>query len=461
MARSSRFNCFKKKWKVTIATVFTTHATLLGRYLAAGRVDLYTNLKNINPDFEAGNRQIYHRHWIEVGAARGSDIFTTVSEITGFEAEHLLGRKPDYITPNGLNVSRFVALHEFQNLHQKYKSKIHEFVRGHFFGNYDFDLDNTLYFFTAGRYEYFNKGVDLFIESLAELNHMLKQENSEMTIVAFIIMSTKATNYNVQSIQGQSIRREIRESCDRIVKKISDRMFEDIMRGIIPDSTKLLSPNDIVEIKRRVQTIRSQTALPPIVTHNIDDSNDEVIKHLKTCNLLNNKDDRVKIIYHPAFLNSTSPVLPLDYDQFVRGSHLGVFASYYEPWGYTPAECMLMGVPSITTNLTGFANFISKRVSDPPSNGLYIVDRRYKSFQESKSQMSNIMWQFCQLNRRQRITLRNKVERLSNLLDWRSLGKSYVKARNEALKRVFNFEQKMPEFFETFQQKLRDEEEYK
>jgi len=122
---------------------------------------------------------------------------------------------------------------------------------------------------------------------------------------------------------------------------------------------------------------------------------------------------------------------------------------------------MLMGVPSITTNLTGFANFISKRVSDPPSNGLYIVDRRYKSFQESKSQMSNIMWQFCQLNRRQRITLRNKVERLSNLLDWRSLGKSYVKARNEALKRVFNFEQKMPEFFETFQQKLRDEEEYK
>jgi len=228
------------------------------------------------------------------------------------------------------------------------------------------------------------------------------------------------------------------------------------MKGIIPDSNTLLSHNDIIELKRRVQTIKSQTSLPPIVTHNVDDSNDDIINHLKKCGLLNHKEDRVKIIYHPAFLNSTSPVIPLDYDQFVRGSHLGVFPSYYEPWGYTPAECMLMGVPSITSNLTGFANFISKRVPDPHSNGLYIVDRRYKSFTEGKSQMANIMWQYCQLNRRQRITLRNKVERLSYILDWRALGKNYAKARNEALKRVFSFEQNVPGFFEKFQQQIRD-----
>lgn len=73
----------------------------------------------------------------------------------------------DGVLPNGLNVVKFSAMHEFQNMHALAKQKINDFVRGHFYGHYDFDLDNTLYFFTAGRYEYRNKGVDMFIESLA------------------------------------------------------------------------------------------------------------------------------------------------------------------------------------------------------------------------------------------------------------------------------------------------------
>jgi len=129
-----------KRRSVRIATLFTTHATLLGRYIAASNIDLYGQLTHIDPDKDAGNRGIYQRHWIETGAARGADVFTTVSDITGLEAEYLLGRKPDIITPNGLNLERFTALHEFQNLHKKYKDKIHEFVRGHFVGNYNFDL---------------------------------------------------------------------------------------------------------------------------------------------------------------------------------------------------------------------------------------------------------------------------------------------------------------------------------
>lgn len=111
---------------------------------------------------------------LERAAANLSHVFTTVSEITGYEAEHLLKRKPDIITPNGLNVKKFSALHEFQNLHAMAKEKIHEFVRGHFYGHFDFDLEKTLYFFIAGRYEFSNKGADVFIESLARLNHFLK-----------------------------------------------------------------------------------------------------------------------------------------------------------------------------------------------------------------------------------------------------------------------------------------------
>lgn len=96
------------------------------------------------------------------------------TEITGYEAEHLLKRKPDIITPNGLNVKKFSAIHEFQNLHALAKEKIHEFTRGHFYGHFNFDLDKTLYLFIAGRYEFGNKGADVFIEALARLNHQLK-----------------------------------------------------------------------------------------------------------------------------------------------------------------------------------------------------------------------------------------------------------------------------------------------
>lgn len=161
-------------WKTDIATVFTTHATLLGRHLCAAGADLYHNLDSLNVDKEAGDKQIYHRYCLERAAAGMAHIFTTVSEITGLEAKYLLKREPDVLTPNGLNVVKFAALHEFQNLHAQNKEKIHDFVRGHFYGHFNFDLDKTIYVFTAGRYEFSNKGGDMFIEALARLNHMLK-----------------------------------------------------------------------------------------------------------------------------------------------------------------------------------------------------------------------------------------------------------------------------------------------
>lgn len=111
----------------------------------------------------------------------------------------------------------------------------------------------------------------------------------------------------------------------------------------------LLSEEDKVLLKRRVFALK-RSGLPPIVTHNmVDDYNDPVINHLRQLELYNKHDDRVKVIFHPEFLNANNPLLGLDYEDFVRGCHLGVFPSYYEPWGYTPAECTVMGVPSVTT----------------------------------------------------------------------------------------------------------------
>ena len=98
----------------------------------------------------------------------------------------------------------------------------------------------------------------------------------------------------------------------------------------------------------------------------------------RRCQLFNDRSDRVKVIFHPEFLTSTNPLFGLDYQEFVRGCHMGIFPSYYEPWGYTPAECTVMGIPSVTTNLSGFGCFMQEQISDPQSYGIYIVDRMHQ-----------------------------------------------------------------------------------
>ncbi len=163
---------------------------------------------------------------MERASCHCAHVFTTVSQITSYEAEHLLKRKPDIITPNGLSVQKFSALHEFQNLHAMSKEKINNFVRGHFYGHYDFDLDKTLYLFTAGRYEFSNKGADMFIESLARLNHMLQVSSPEVTIVVFLIFPTKTSNFNVESLRGQAIAKNLRETVQTLQNVLGKRIYE-------------------------------------------------------------------------------------------------------------------------------------------------------------------------------------------------------------------------------------------
>ncbi|KAI8364364.1 glycogen synthase [Radiomyces spectabilis] len=426
-----------KKRHIDVTTIFTTHATLLGRYLCAGSVDFYNNLQYFDVDQEAGKRGIYHRYCIERGAAHCADVFTTVSHITAFESEHLLKRKPDGVLPNGLNVVKFSAMHEFQNLHALNKEKINDFVRGHFYGYYDFDLDDTLYTFTAGRYEYRNKGVDMYIESLGRLNERLKAAKSKTTVVAFIIMPAATHSFNVEALKGQAVTKQLRETVNDVQDRIGKRIYEKALRAEELNPEDFLSDEDKVLLKRRVFALKRNT-LPPIVTHNVvDDAKDPVLNQLRRLQLFNRPEDRVKVIFHPEFLNANNPLLGLDYEEFVRGCHLGVFPSYYEPWGYTPAECTVMGVPSITTNLSGFGCFMDENIENCEDYGIYIMDRRLKSVEESLQQLCDQMFRFCQKTRRQRINQRNRTERLSDLLDWKRMGLEYIKARQLALRRAY------------------------
>ena len=211
--------------------------------------------------------------------------------------------------------------------------------------------------------------------------------------------------------------------------------------GIPTELDQLLRPSDKVLLKRRTLALRRpEGSLPPVVTHNMaDDSNDPVLNHIRRVQLFNNSNDRVKVIFHPEFLNANNPILSLDYDEFVRGCHLGVFPSYYEPWGYTPAECTVMGIPSITTNLSGFGAYMEDLIEQDQAKdyGIYIVDRRFKNADESVEQLVDYMESFVKKTRRQRINQRNRTERLCDLLDWKRMGLEYAKARQLALRRAY------------------------
>lgn len=263
---------------IDVATIFTTHATLLGRYLCAGKTDFYNCLSSFNCDEEAGKRQIYHRYCMERAATHLAHIFTTVSDITGLEAEHLLKRKPDVITPNGLNVKKFSALHEFQNLHAVNKEKIHEFVRGHFHGHLDFNLDKTLYFFIAGRYEFSNKGADIFIEALARLNHYIKAAKLDVTVVAFLIFPARTNNFNVESLRGHAVTKSLKNTITEIQRQMGKRMYDVCLSGRMPEHDDLLLKEDETKIKRCLYALQRH-GLPPVTTHNIiDDWNDPVLE---------------------------------------------------------------------------------------------------------------------------------------------------------------------------------------
>jgi len=422
--------------RLPVTTIFTTHATLLGRYLASDNPYFYDHLPFVDADAQAAKYNILPRHQIEKSAAHASTVFTTVSEVTSIEAERLLGRMPDMILPNGLNIQRFAALHEFQNLHARYKERIHEFVMGHFFPSYTFDLDKTIYFFTSGRYEYRNKGIDVFIEAMARLNWRLKQVKDPPTVVAFIVTRAPVRNINVGVLQSQMQMEDLRSYCEQMQESMGRSLFLAAAAGRIITMKELLPDDSLVRLKRAIHAGR-RYAQPNIVTHDlVDDANDPVLKHLRHRQLFNAADDPVKMIFHPEFVTATSPLISLDYEQFVRGCHMGIFPSYYEPWGYTPMESVALGVPAVTTDLSGFGAYVERHVAHHEDHGIVVLKRRNRSFDASTDDLVNRLLAFVQLNRRQRIELRNTTERHSEIFDWAKLVRHYHEAHDMAISRT-------------------------
>lgn len=423
-----------EKWPGSI--VFTTHATILGRYLAMNDQNFYDHLSSYDPAKEAARFNIEPQYMIERAAAHGSQVFTTVSDVTSQECTHLLGRTPDILLPNGLNIQRFAAIHEFQNLHRTYKEKIHNFTIGHFFPSYHFDLDKTLYFYTSGRYEYRNKGMDVTIEALARLNHRLRITGSGQTVVCFIITKRPVKSINVTALQSSAMRDEIRTSTDALTESLKEQLFQSVATGKIPDLNAMVDEYWLLRLKRTMHAWKRDFP-PGVLTHDlVHEQEDEVLAQLRNCRLWNQSHDPVKVIYHPDFITASNPLFGMDYDQFVRGCHMGIFPSYYEPWGYTPLESIALGVPAITSDLSGFGSYLLQFMPKHEAEGMYVLRRQHRSFDEVADDLANRLFEYTKHTRRERIDLRASVESCSEDFDWHKLGERYHEAHELAMDRM-------------------------
>jgi len=188
---------------------------------------------------------------------------------------------------------------------------------------------------------------------------------------------------------------------------------------------------------RRTLLAWKTARLPPVVTHDLeDDAHDEVLNRLRSAGLFNRAEDPVKIVYHPDFIASTSPLFGLDYDQFVRGCHLGLFPSYYEPWGYAPLESMALGVPAVTSDLAGFGTYVQREMPASRQRSVRVIHRRHNSYETAVQELTEWCQDFVRLGRRDRIAMRNEVESASGQFDWSHLGRFYAEAHALALQRV-------------------------
>lgn len=418
-----------------IKTIFTTHATQLGRHLAINSPFFYNHLPFFKWQDEAKKFGVETEAAIEFASAQSCDYFTTVSEVTARECKHLLKRKPDAVLPNGINIHRYETAHEVQNLHTQYKDQIHQFVLAHFFHSYTFNLDKTIYFFTSGRFEYKNKGFDLTLEALYHLNEQLKQENADVTVVMFFVSKRDFYSLLPEVLHSKAMMEEIRQTCDAIVEQVGKHLFQESM---VREDHRLPDLNEFVEeywklrYRRTIQSWKTEKP-PPVVTHRlVDESTDEILRFLKERGLGNAASDKVKIVYHPDFISFTNPLFGMEYLQFVRGCNLGIFPSYYEPWGYTPLECMAAGIPSVTSDLSGFGDYLLRNMPDHDKNGMYVVERGKRTFDWSARQLASFLYKFLSLSRRERNIQRNNVENYASAFSWDNLLQHYQKVYERA-----------------------------
>lgn len=297
------------KWKLPqVATVFTTHATSIGRSICGNNKPLYDYLKGYNGDQMARELNMEAKHSLEKHAAHAADVFTTVSEITAAECEQLLERRPDVVTPNGFEKNFVPSATKLPAAREAARSRMLTVASALTGKPLD---DNTFIVITSGRCEYRNKGLDLFLDTCDHLRHCHTCRN----IVAFVMVPAWP--------------KEARADLKERIASMGGRPF------VNPEAP----------------------LAEPVLTHWLNNPDSDAVN----CRIhqlgFGYGDPRVTVIYVPCYLNGTDGILDMTYYDLLPGADATVFPSYYEPWGYTPLESVAFGVPTVTTSLSGFGQW--------------------------------------------------------------------------------------------------------
>ncbi|MCK4967977.1 MAG: glycogen/starch synthase, partial [Candidatus Aenigmarchaeota archaeon] len=441
---------YLKNVKSKVGTVFTTHATMLGRTMAGVNENLHEKIETgLKHGITMDPQKAYHygvesKHLTEIACAKNADVFTTVSKTTAKEAEFLLGRKPDVVLPNGLNLSKYPSMEDLSVLHKKYKMKITNFLRAYFRPYYDINVVDPRIMFISGRYEYHNKGIDMCVESLGRLNNELKNSGSKKDVFVFFLIPADINGENVEVLKNVTLFNEIENYVDDLLPEIKHSVIGAITRGVeligqIKDS---ITETHLQEIKKQMHEFRSKVGqIPPLcafnLNYNLDD--DSIIKGFKANGLLNRKEDRVKVIFYPAYLSNADRLISINYNSFIIGSSMGIFPSFYEPWGYTPVECAANGCLSITTDYAGFGKFIDENritaLNDKKDHGIYILKRENTSYDVCVETMKKKISDIVHMTKNEIVEEKHIANRLAYLTDWKYLGENYIEAHNIALKK--------------------------
>ena len=366
-----------------IGTIFTTHATSIGRSIAGNQKPLYDYLFAYNGDQMAGELNMQSKHSIEKQTAWFVDCFTTVSDITAKECVELLDKPVDVVLPNGFDDSFVPKGAQFTKKRKAARKRLLEVANALLGEQLD---DDTLIVSTSGRYEFRNKGIDVFVEAM---NRLLRDRDLKKKVLAFI---------EVPGWVGEP-RKDLQE------RLASGKQYDSALE--VPQLTHWL--------------------------HNM--SHDNVLNMMKYYDMHNRKDENVKVIFLPCYLDGKDGILNMHYYDVVLGNDLCVYPSYYEPWGYTPLEAVAFKVPCITTDLAGFGLWANKEFGHygELKDGVKVIHRTDYNYSEVADAIKDAVADFSAMSQKEVDACRKKADALSKKALWSKFIKYYHEAYDIAL----------------------------
>ena len=367
-----------------IATIFTTHATSIGRSIAGNNKPLYDYLFAYNGDQMARELNMESKHSIEKQTAHFVDCFTTVSDITNNECKELLDKPADAVLMNGFE-GDFVPKGKTFLKKRQHARKVLLNLAEKLLGT-KISAD-ALIVGTSGRYEFKNKGINVYLESL---NRLTRDKNLQKEIIAFV---------NVPSWVGDA-----REDLQQRLKS----------------KEKFTTPLEV-----------------PLITHWLHNmSHDQVLDMLKYLNMSNSKDSKVKVIFVPCYLDGRDGILNESYYDLIIGSDLSVYPSYYEPWGYTPLESIAFKVPTVTTDLAGFGLWVNslKGGFSTLADGVKVIHRTDYNYSEVADAIKDTIVEFSNLPEKQVNDIRERAGKIAEKALWKHFIRYYYEAYDIALR---------------------------